>query len=578
MSGSRGSGRLIEFLFGSPIRVIATIVVGIALGFAFYGYAVIRGHSLGAVSPGRGPVSEDRGGDSGDKEYTVGAAHVPVHPMGLFSGHTAPRKAFPLKEVEKRDEEIPAWWESPPPLTPREIGFQRYLAALTYRLPKRDWGRFWNVGGNQTGLQTIRFYAAFTGYAAVALGMRTPAYTGETSRIVLSAIDHLLDRRAWSYVSLLWKDDPWYPDPAAHENIMYTGHVLQLMAFYEAMTGDRRFRTEGFDFVWDEDTRFHYDVKRLIEVTVGQMRDNPSGGVACEPRHIFFTCNTHPHVALTVYAALGLGDWSAERAKWEQFALDSFYDDLGGGAIRCVYHQDKKLFFPVGYPGMDGWSLMWYSTWARDPGLPEAIWKLAKKAVKEDLFKKRRPVKREQLQIEGTHNLVSYLFSIVQATLPPIPTAAFLYPAATACGDPESASKLRTMLEKRFLSQRDGMAFLKIPHRFNIGSNANMALGLALENGSNMRHLVQRPLPRDYFDGPLVSGVSPPEVAVTQAYRDGEELVVELLGRGAVELTLENVSQVSRVGGLDPGSWRFADGVLHVELGGSGLLRIATGG
>ena len=51
------------------------------------------------------------------------------------------------------------------------------------------------------------------------------------------------------------------------------------MAFYERFTGDRRYWEKGSDFVWKDGWRVHYDVKRLIDVTVEQMRMNPSGGI-----------------------------------------------------------------------------------------------------------------------------------------------------------------------------------------------------------------------------------------------------------------------------------------------------------
>ncbi|MCP4675746.1 MAG: hypothetical protein GY854_09620 [Deltaproteobacteria bacterium] len=575
MSDSSGLSRFIGFCFGSWKRIVVTCIVLTALAFAAYGYGVIRSAGIAARQSTAPGSAEEHATTEGGK-YTVGAANVPVHPMGLFAEHSAEAAAFPLGPPEASEEKIPAWWEKPSPLTIKEIGFLRYLSALTWKLPRDQWNKYWNIGGNQTGLQTVRFYAAFTGYAAVALGMRTPAYTGLTSKIVLSAIEHLLDRKAWSYVRLLWKNKPWYPDPAADENIMYTGHLLQLMVFYEMMTGDDRFRTEGFDLVWDEDTKFHYDVMKLVDITVKQMRRNPTGGVACEPRHIFFTCNTHPHVALRVLEGLGLGDWSADRAKWEKFVLDSFYDELGGGAIKCVYHQDKKKFFPIGFPGMDGWSLMWYSTWAADPTVPESLWQITRKRTSGDLFKRRGFVKREKPKLHGTADFVSYLFAIVQATLPPIPAATFLYPAASACNDKESAARLRQEIEKRFLKTRHGMAFLKIPHRFNIGSNANMALGLALENGSNMRHLVQRPLPRDYLEGPLITDARPDTVVVGQAFREDRDLVVEFASLGPSDFALKNVPGIRSVEGIPAGDWSYKDGVLHIEASGRHQIRIVV--
>ena len=58
---------------------------------------------------------------------------------------------------------------------------------------------------------------------------------------------------------------PWAPDPCYRENVMYTGHLLQLLALYEWFTHDRRYWDAGFDFVWNPQQKVHYTAQRLIE-------------------------------------------------------------------------------------------------------------------------------------------------------------------------------------------------------------------------------------------------------------------------------------------------------------------------
>ena len=137
---------------------------------------------------------------------------------------------------------------------------------------------------------------------------------------------------------------------------MYTGHLLQLLALYEAFTHDTKYWTEGFDFVWDETKSIHYDVRKLIDVTVEQMRAMDSGGVTCEPGLLFFPCNNHPHVALKLFAAMGHGDWTADARRWEKWALEHYCNPMmGGGVLNLVYHTKTKLFYPRGYSGLDAW-------------------------------------------------------------------------------------------------------------------------------------------------------------------------------------------------------------------------------
>jgi hypothetical protein len=496
--------------------------------------------------------------------------------MGLFSRHTAPARPFPVPPPREFAEEIPAWWERPAPLTDEEIAFQRYLSSITWQLPRDRWYPTWDVGGNQVGVHTIRFFAAFSGYAAAAIGMRTPAYPGLTRRILLSAIEHVLDRRAWSYVELLWSDEPWFPDPAAHQNIMYTGHVLQLMALYEALSGDARFRTAGFDFVWSPARRFHYTVPSLADVTVRQMRESPSGGVPCEPGHVFFTCNDHAHVALRLLEGLGLGDWSAEHAKWQDFVLRSYYDETGGGAIKVVYNDLKDAFFPVGYAGMDGWAILWLVPWVSDPEVARNIWNIARDRVRWDMFD--APHVHDRTEIERGGDELELLYDIVHTIVPEIPTATFLYAAAAAVGDRETAGRLRAMIEDRLLAFGGGTVSFRAGPQFAIGSMANFALGLALENGSSMRWLVRRPLPRDWFAGPLVDDVQPDAAAVYEARREGRDLVVDVAGDAApVRLVLRNVPSVRAVAGAAEGTWRWEEPTLVLTEPGRRVLRIVVG-
>jgi len=96
---------------------------------------------------------------------------------------------------------------------------------------------------------------------------------------------------------------------------MYSGYFLHLLAFYEAMTCDARYPTNGFYFVWDEKNRIYYDTIQLAEEIADEMRRSASGGVCCEPGLIFSPCNNHPQVGLLTMESMGLGQWPDERRR-----------------------------------------------------------------------------------------------------------------------------------------------------------------------------------------------------------------------------------------------------------------------
>ncbi len=414
-------------------------------------------------------------------------------------------------------------------------------------------------------MYSLRYQAAFSGYAAALLGMRTPAYPGLTGKILADTIQRLVDRRAWQYIASYWADKPWFPDPCGGENIMYSGHLLQLLAMYEAVTNDPRWRTAGFDFVWDKTRRVHHDTMSLVETTVRQMRANPSGGVCCEPGLIFFMCNNHPQVALRLLEGLGLGDWSADRRKWEEWAMASYRSLAGGGQFKILYHQKSGGFVPFGHPAGDGWSLLWYAPWARDPELVRRIWQAS--AAQFDWGK------LEQAHTESEKGTGSCC-QPQGLDAPLAPVVSFLAPAARACGDAESATRLEAWLDKHFRTSANGVTWLNTLPKWRIAVTANRIIALALQNGSDLRALVQRPLPRDYFAGPLLEEVRPATVPVYQAWRDGNDLLVEFDGGGeTVHLQLANLPALERLEGLPPGAaWSLRAGIL--EIPGAGRLRL----
>lgn len=460
----------------------------------------------------------------------------------------------------------PAWWESPPPLTDGELNYAQYLSSVTWQLPRERWSEQWNVGGSQYGVFSVRYQAAFAGYAFTALGMRLPACPALAGAGLRNAIDHLLERRAWAYVSGYWKDKPWFPDPVAEENIMYSGHLLQLVALYEAMTGDDRYRNQGFDLVWDEKTRFHYTTLTLAEAIARQMRRNECGGVACEPGLVFLPCNDHPQLALLLLENMGLGNWSVERRKWEAWALDSYAAPLGQGSIRLAYYLPARAFVPVGHPGLDGWSLLWYQPWASGAGNATSLWQTTARRVDWKLYGRRPAAAPPPPEQEPS--------CCRRLALPLVATASFLYPAAVACGDAPHADLLRAWLDHTYATNVHGAAFLNCPPEYRIGTTANVALGEFLRHGSNLRHLVRRPLPREYFQGPLITELQPATTRVHQAFRRDNDLIVECDSPGSVRLRLANVAEVTSVSGTE--GWHFDRNVLSLPGQGRRLVTIRT--
>ena len=366
------------------------------------------------------------------------------------------------------------------PLTADERAALKWLDHVTGRLSPDEEKDWWDIGGTQHGLFAKRYNIAFCGYAAAALGMRGSAAERESAgRILGNCVERYLKRDVWAYSmdKNYWGEKPWAPDPCFRENVMYTGHLLQLLALYETFTGDTRYWTDGFDFVWTDGRTVHYTVKKLIDVTVRQMRKGPNGGVTCEPGLMFFPCNNHPHVALALFAKLGHGDWTGDARRWEGWALSHYAKPLfGGGALNLLYHVPSGMFYPRGHSGLDGWSLLWYEPWAADRRTAIELWR-------------RAAAKIDWNGIEtGVDARKGGMDCCDPVDVPPITVATFLAAAARACGDPATAERLER-IASRAIARRDGMLYLDVGRDWRIGSTANFIISLAYANGSSFRQM-----------------------------------------------------------------------------------------
>ena len=368
------------------------------------------------------------------------------------------------------------------PFSDDERAALTWLDHVTGPLPpeeERDW---WHVGGGQFGLASKRYHIAFCGYAAAALGARGGEKERATAaRILAHCIGRYLQREVWVYSmsKSYWGHKPWAPDPCWRENVMYTGHLLQLLALYETFSGDTRYWTEGWDFVWTDGRRVHYTVGKLIDTTVFQMRNGPTGGVTCEPGLTFFPCNNHPHFALALFARLGHGNWSRDAHRWERWALAHYARPLfGGGALNLVYHARSNLMFPRGHNGLDGWSLLWYEPWASDRRMALALWREASAKI-------------DWATLEANAGPVGEFHPCLNpAPVPAVATASFLAAAAHACDDPGTAARLDALCD-RALVRRDGLLYLDTLRDWRIGATANRIISLAEANGFRFRELLE---------------------------------------------------------------------------------------
>ena len=372
--------------------------------------------------------------------------------------------------------------EEPKPLNADETAALKFFDFVTGSMSAADEKDWWDIGGRQFGLFSKRYHIAFAGYAAAALGIRgTDGERKTVGRILDNCIRRILARDVWAYSQSrkYWGEKPWAPDPCFRENVMYTGHLLQLLALYETFTHDTKYWTQGFDFEWSKEKTVHYTVQKLIDVTVDQMRTNDFCGVTCEPGLLFFPCNNHPQIAFALFRNLGHGDWSADSRRWEAWALDHFLSPLfGGGAINLLYHAKTGLFYPRGSAGLDGWSLLWYEPWAEKRETSLELWKKAAAKLDWDTF-------------DNPSDIKAGAGCCDPQPAPPTVAAAFLAAAARANDDTATAERLERAVDA-YLVRTNGLYYLNLNREWRIGATAHRIISLAESNGSRFRRMILR--------------------------------------------------------------------------------------
>jgi hypothetical protein len=159
--------------------------------------------------------------------------------------------------------EIARTWH--PGLSDRELAIGRWFSHLTFLQDRsaEHWAE-WHDDGEQLGLTSLRYQLAFGGYGCAAMAAKTPAYREIVSRQLLDLCERMIDVRVWHYVTHYWEYGEGPPDPCRYENVMYTGHLTQLMGLYELLSGDLRYSERGWDFVWHDGRKIHYDFQRAV--------------------------------------------------------------------------------------------------------------------------------------------------------------------------------------------------------------------------------------------------------------------------------------------------------------------------
>lgn len=286
-------------------------------------------------------------------------------------------------------------------LSDRVLALQRWFSQLSYMQghAAAAWDG-WFDDGNQLDITAFRYQFAFCGYACAAMAARTPAYRDLAQRQLNDLCERMIDRRAWFYVPHYWDYGDGPPDPCKYENVMYTGHLTQLMSLYELMTGDMRYSDPGWDFLWEDGRTVHYTLEEAVQGLHDQSAASPTGGICCEPGLVFADCNSHSSASFVLFDLVHNTHYSDVNQRWFDWMHVHFRNHVPFTRefLYVIYDQKRGVFYPVGDVGADCWALGWGYPWFPDTQFLQEGWqRIAKRAkwrkpAKDQLYAKNNKV------------------------------------------------------------------------------------------------------------------------------------------------------------------------------------------
>lgn len=232
--------------------------------------------------------------------FVVSLLLVPIVP--------AAQNPAPVKQVTGKIAVNP---DDYPAIGVEELGQLRWVIKLANK-PIEDFSDMKSL--DQVGMTASRYTLAFSVYFLAAEQYhKLPAWDGAIKPGIDRLIQKMFQRPVWEY----WSHDstgvtkfeplmnqPYAPfsDPIAYRNIMYSGHVSQMINLYQMLYNERKWDAPGAIVLkWDDNTKFVYDNKSLQDAMFMQLIKNPVPAIECEPNAVFPACNTHPLLGWKLY-------------------------------------------------------------------------------------------------------------------------------------------------------------------------------------------------------------------------------------------------------------------------------------
>jgi len=466
---------------------------------------------------------------------TLSRRHMLALPAGLYLGSST--AAAPVRPADY------------PALDEKQLGHLRFISNIAARR-HNDWSRMDSEEPGQGWFDAYRYQLAMMAYTVhLANYHYTPAWRELHQATSERLVDKMMRFDVWSFwenvsrgskqfdPSLTALSEGWR-DPLIRQNIMYSGHLFQMVATYAALYNSDKYEQPGaLTFNYNPTAhgmgreQFIYDTPRLAEVLRQQFEANGYAGIECEPNAIFVECQQHPILGFKLLDQRRGTHYFPEvsAAYLKTLEEQQFINPENGSSMLFkMVKQGRKV--PAEMAWNDGWTGLFLHAWA-----PEKV---------REVYPKLRQ-KYVVPQADGT--------AVIPFTKPSPYWSwdnGFFTALAAETGDRETAQAMLAYADRQWSpTWVDGGLHYPRNDDYESASGrgysdrerfssprvntltGNALLGLARMNaGEGLFKMFERPWSHEHFRQPYITGVAYPQIQVTRAIYDDAKgaLVVRL--------------------------------------------------
>jgi hypothetical protein len=448
-----------------------------------------------------------------------------------------------------------AAFEQLPFVSNEKLGMFNYIHSISITPPDalnaEDWGPALPFGEPDNGapgggVNMHRYSLAFTEYGVSMLAELTPAYRARHIEALDGMIQKMLDPIVWDYwmrgdeLGFDWGGD----NPIHPYNIMYTGHLQLMMAFYERQAGDRKYidndvtlTTEDGAQTWTTNLdALSQDIHQQSLANKDANGDN-FYSVSCETPWVFTCCNTIAQLAFAILPESIELDAATANTRFVEWHGEHMLDP----ETKYFYNRYKPY---EEVPEIDTAQPGAYSSWAHhfmhgfapefvEQHYPTFIGKAVEVFAPDTAIVSFGENRNGEIEEPSMVDLIGTGYAAV---------------LTREMGDTDNYALLRNGFDLisgellwvgnqyGYLNRSEWPAFMALPNGFRLWAEATTA-----EN--NFRSVVENPRSPEFYEQPVVGRVSNEDAFVNQAVWDDPVLYVTING---ADVTTEPTDLVVR--------------------------------